>query len=75
MSSWININKNQTEFVRNFKNSNFEKINIALKPDYYNLFMSLSRVKDGVQTMVKMRETLLNTLEEKSMLYKIFMIF
>ena len=60
------MNANPNEFAKNFKYANFERLNNNLKPDYYNLFTSLSRVNDGVETLVQLRENLLNILEDKS---------
>ena len=66
ITSLTNTNKTQEDFDKNFKQLYFEKLNKNLKPEYYELFHSLGRVKDGVQTLVKMRQDLLNLLEEKS---------
>ena len=46
--------------------TNFDKLNKSLRPDYYELFQSLGRVKDGVETVVNIRKDLLNLLEDKS---------
>ena len=52
-----------TEFEKNFTHFNHDKISALLKPDYYVLFKSLARVKNGVQTVVKLREDLLEIME------------
>lgn len=44
-------------------------MNSALKPEYYSLFQNLARVKDGVNTLVKLREDLLKILEKKSIVW------
>lgn len=67
-----NVSKTADEFQKNFKQINFEKLNSALKPEYYHLFQNLGRVKDGVQTLVKVRQDLLKLLEEKSTFFDIF---
>ena len=53
-------------FKQNFKQINFDKLNTNLRPEYYNLFQSLSRVNDGVRTLVNMRNDVLQVLESKS---------
>jgi len=69
ISSLLQSNKTLSEFEKNFNQVNYEKLNKSLKPEYFELFQSLGRVKDGVQTLVKMRENLLNLLEEKSKIF------
>ena len=64
ISSLAQASKTSLDFEKNFTHINFEKLNKNLKPEYFELFQSLGRVKDGVQTLVKMREDLLNLLEK-----------
>lgn len=59
-------NQTQEEFAQNFKQINYEKLNASLRPEYYTLFQNLARVKNGVSTLVKLREDLLHMLEQKS---------
>ena len=68
ISSLIQTSKTPLDFEKNFTHNNFEKLNKNLKPEYFELFQSLGRVKDGVQTLVKMREDLLNLLEKSKTL-------
>jgi hypothetical protein len=68
ISPLVSLNPSQDEFTKNFKSTNYEKLNASLRPSYYNFFISLSRVHDGVETMVKMRANLLTMLEQKSRL-------
>lgn len=64
LSSYINsLASNQP--IR-FKYANFEKLNQNLKPEYYSLFQNLGRVKNGVSTLVKIRQDLLDMLEKKN---------
>jgi hypothetical protein len=70
-----NSNKNQTELEKNLNQIAYDKLNNNLKPEYYNLFQSLGRVKDGVQTLVKIREDILSLLEPKSIFFEFLLIF
>jgi hypothetical protein len=56
------------EFKANFKHLNYEKLAARLRPEYYSLFQNLGRVTDGVKTLVKMREEVLNMLQDSSTL-------
>ena len=69
LSSLVQSNKTQNDFEKNFNQNSYEKLNKNIKPEYYELFQSLGRVKDGVQTIVTMRQDLLSLLEEKSKLF------
>lgn len=66
ISNLAQANKTKNEFDKNFNQIHYEKLSKNIKPEYFDLFQSLGRVKDGVQTMVKMRQDLLNLLDEKS---------
>jgi hypothetical protein len=66
ISTFASVYPSQADFSKNFKSSNFDKLNMNLTPGYYNFFTQLGRVKDGVQTVVKIRENLLTSLEHKS---------
>ncbi len=52
------------------KHLSFEKLNETLKPEYYSLFQNLGRVRDGVKTIIKIREDVLDLLQIKSEIYK-----
>jgi hypothetical protein len=57
------------EFVNGFSSANFERLSNQLKPEYFNFFKSLSRVNDGAQTIVKMREDLLGIIADSKLHY------
>lgn len=65
----LNISKSSSEFRKNFKQFNYDRLNNTLRPQYYSLFQNLGRVKDGVHTLVKIRHDLLTVLEDKSNLF------
>jgi hypothetical protein len=67
----VKLNPNVSEFRKNLKQSNYDKLSGMVRPQYYQLFQNLGRVKDGVHTLVKIRHDLLTMLEEKSKLCKI----
>lgn len=53
------------DFSKNFRLGNYDKLSTSIRPEYYNLFQNLARVKEGVSTLVKLRADLLQILEQK----------
>ncbi|RNA10854.1 malonyl- mitochondrial [Brachionus plicatilis] len=60
-----NSSKNLNDFSKNFRLGNYDKLSTSIRPEYYNLFQNLARVKEGVSTLVKLRADLLKILEQK----------
>ena len=51
------------KFKHSLNHIHYDKLMQQLRPDYYIFFKSLARVPDGVQTIMKLRQDLLDVIE------------